>query len=236
MEAAAKSNVETHIRGLYAITPDWPDSGTLEAMLQEAFNAGVRLLQYRRKTKSDSLQRFEAERYCQMAKAAGARLIVNDDLALAQFVGAHGVHWGREDVPLVTMAEKIRATKLAQGDAFIIGISCYDDFLLAEAAIAAGADYVAFGSMFASPTKPNASSASLDLIRRAKRAFEAPIVAIGGITVDNAASAIDAGADSLAVISGIFAKDSNDEFKGITARVKRFSTLFENDHRHDSPI
>ncbi len=236
MGAAANLVVDRRIHGLYAITPGEPDSAALDAMLEEAFGAGVRLLQYRRKTRHESDRRIEAARYCQMAEAAGARLIVNDDLALAQAVGAAGVHWGRDDMSLLTLAEKIRTTKVAQGDAFIIGISCYDDFLLAEAVIAAGADYVAFGSVFASATKSHAPSASLDLIRRAKQAFDTPIVAIGGITVDNAACAIDAGADSLAVISGIFSPDSRDASVGITARVKRFSILFENDHRHASPI
>ncbi len=233
---ASNRVTNARIQGLYAITPDEPDSNTLNAMLEEAFSAGVRLLQYRRKSCLENVQRREAAHCRQMAKLAGAIMIVNDDLSLAQFVRADGVHWGRHDVPLATLTGRIRAAKNAQGEAFIIGISCYGDFSMAEAAVAAGADYIAFGSVFPSVTKPNAQSASVDLIRRAKDTLGVPVVAIGGITVDNAPRVIEAGADSLAVISGIFSMGSVSASDTITTRVKRFSTLFENEHRYASPI
>ncbi|MEI6736849.1 MAG: thiamine phosphate synthase [Pseudomonadota bacterium] len=223
--------MKTRIRGLYAITPDTDDERILEVKLSKAFQGGVRLLQYRRKTQANVVQTQEARLYRQLAHAAGATFIVNDNLALAQAIHADGVHWGQDDVPLESLAERIHIAKkeAIQGDHFIVGISCYNNFARAQAAVAAGADYVAFGSLFASKTKPDAAIANLDLIRKAKAAFDIPIVAIGGITRDNAASVVEAGADALAVITAIFSTLSGAEIDDTSARVKTFSPFFEND-------
>lgn len=210
------------VRGLYAITPDADSTKTLKPKLDEAFQAGVRLLQYRRKRLSFDEQLAEASEFCDMAHRAGATFIVNDNLELAHAIGADGVHWGREDADLADLGAKIQAAKAKNPD-FIVGISCYNDFARAEMANAKHADYLAFGAIFASNTKPDAVFANLDLIRRAKAAFPIPIVAIGGITRDNAADVVNAGADAIAVISDLFSVTAAD----IPARVASFQSLFE---------
>jgi thiamine-phosphate pyrophosphorylase len=128
----------------------------------------------------------------------GALLIVNDHPAIARAVGADGAHVGREDPPVT----EARATL---GPEAIIGASCYGDAARAVAAEQAGADYVAFGTPFPSPTKPKRTDISLGIFREVKRQVKVPVFAIGGITVDNARQVIDAGADGIAVVSGVFA-------------------------------
>ncbi len=226
------------IRGLYAITPETDARNILESKLREAFQAGVRLLQYRRKTQSVNVQTKEARQYCRLAHAAGAIFIVNDNIELAHEVHADGVHWGRDDVPFDSLAERIYGAKknAAQGNDFIVGVSCYNDFARAAAAVAAGADYIAFGSIFSSSTKPSAVFANLDLIRQAKTVFQIPVVAIGGITQVNAAIVIEAGADALAVISAIFSDRSDAENDNTAARVKALSSFFGNDKLHAKSV
>jgi thiamine-phosphate pyrophosphorylase len=140
-------------------------------------------------------------------------LIVNDSVALAREVAADGVHLGRED-------GDVAAARRALGPAAVIGVSCYDELQRARDARAAGADYVAFGSFFPSPTKPGAVRASLDLLRQARRELDLALVAIGGIGAQNAAGLIDAGADALAVVSALF--DATD----VEAQARRISRLF----------
>lgn len=174
------------LRGLYAITPDGP--GLLDKV-QRALEGGISLLQYRRK---EQASRDEARELLALARRHGVPFIVNDDLELALAIGADGVHLGRDDGELAAARSKL-AGKL-------LGASCYNRPELARAAIAAGADYVAFGSVFASPTKPAAVRAPLSLFND----FPVPRCAIGGITLQNAPQVISAGADMLAVISDLF--------------------------------
>ena len=193
------------LRGLYAITPEGPD---LEAKVRAALAGGVALLQYRRKHGDAA----EARRVAALAREFAVPLIVNDDVALALDIGAAGAHLGREDGDL-------RAARARLG-ARLLGASCYDQLSLARAAVAAGADYVAFGSVFPSPTKPHAARAPLPLFREA-RALGVPLAAIGGITLDNAPALIAAGADLLAVISDLF------EARDIRARARQYGELFQ---------
>lgn len=185
------------ISGLYAITPDLIDTALLLAKVDQALAHGARILQYRNKLADIALQREQALALRALTSARGACLIINDDLALAQAVGADGAHLGGEDGDLA----QARAA-LPQG--MLLGASCYNDLALARAAIAAGADYVAFGAVFPSGTKPLARRASLELIATARSELSVPIVAIGGITLHNAAEVIAAGADSVAVIAALF--------------------------------
>ncbi len=212
------------IRGLYVITPEHVDGIQLDLMVGEALQAGVRLIQYRRKSTAPKAQVVEAGRLCRLTKAAGAIFIVNDDLELAITIGADGVHWGRDDVPLEQLCEKILLAKKKNGEQFIVGVSCYGDLPRAQIAVAAGADYIAFGSMFVSQTKPNAVATGLQVIVDANALFNVPIVAIGGITRSNANSIIQAGANALAVITGVFPQDVGAD--SITTRVKEFNQLF----------
>ena len=126
-----------------------------------------------------------------------ALLIINDDVALAATCNADGVHIGRHDGGL-------REARARLGAEAIIGVSCYNQFELARQAVEAGADYVAFGRFFPSRTKPDAVPASLDLLHQARQELDIPVVAIGGITAATAAPLLEAGADMLAVVEGLF--------------------------------
>ena len=192
------------LRGLYAVTPEGPD---LERKVRLALEGGVALLQYRRKTRD----RAQAAVVVCMAREHGVPVIINDDLELALELGADGAHLGRDDGDL-------RAARVKLG-VRILGASCYNDLALARGAVSAGADYVAFGSVFASPTKPAAVRAPLELFGKA-RALGVPLAAIGGITLANAPQLIAAGADLLAVISDLF------EAPDIRSRARDYGKLF----------
>jgi thiamine-phosphate pyrophosphorylase len=190
------------LRGLYAITPEEP---ALVDKVRAALDGGIALLQYRRKRRD--LQ--EAREIAALAGRYGVPLIVNDDVELALELGAQGVHLGRDDGDLGVARRRLPGR--------ILGASCYNDAELARRAIGAGADYVAFGSVFASPTKPAAVRAPLALFATA---LEVPLCAIGGITVHNAPQVLEAGADLLAVVSDLF--DAPD----IAARAAQYRRLF----------
>ena len=192
------------LRGLYAITPEGPG---LEAKVRAALEGGVALLQYRRKNGAPR----EAQRIAALARDFGVPLIVNDDVALALALDAAGVHLGREDGDLREARRRLGGR--------ILGASCYDEAARARAAAAAGADYLAFGSVFPSPTKPHAVRAPLSLFAQAK-SLGVPLAAIGGVTLANAPQLVAAGADLLAVISDLF--DAPD----IRARAREYGKLF----------
>src|SRR5205823_3396095 len=175
------------------------------AKVAAALEGGAAAIQYRHKHASHSVRETQAFALARLHAARGALYIVNDDPALAANVGADGVHIGEDDASIVSARELL-------GPERIIGVSCYNDFVRAQAAVHAGADYVAFGSFFASPTKPDARRADIALLQRA-RALDVPIVAIGGIDADNARVVIDAGADAVAVIHAVFAHDQPADVK-----------------------
>jgi len=181
-------------RGLYAIS-DGPRPDLLAAV-EAALRGGAALLQYRDKTADSARRAFEARALRELCARHEVPFIVNDDVDLALAVGADGVHLGEDD-------GDIAAARARLGAEAIIGVSCYDSLARARQLAAAGADYLAFGAFFASPTKPNARRATPDLLRAAKP-LDLPLVAIGGITPDNAPALVEAGADFLAVISGVF--------------------------------
>jgi thiamine-phosphate pyrophosphorylase len=187
------------LRGLYAVTPDMADTAQLLARVGAALSGGARAIQYRNKSASPTLRSAQAAALATVvARAAHPALyIVNDDAALAAAVEADGVHLGEDDGALA-------AARRVVGPERLIGVSCYNNFDLARDAVAAGADYVAFGSFFASSVKPGARRAEVALLLRAK-ALGVPVVAIGGITASNAAAIFAAGADAAAVISDVFA-------------------------------
>ena len=184
------------LAGLYAVTPDIADTAILVARVEAALAGGASAIQYRNKTADAALRRVQAEALARVHAVRGGLYIVNDDAALAAAVGADGVHLGEDDGSLAAAREIL-------GPESIIGISCYDQFELAEAAVATGADYVAFGSFFPSSVKPDARRAGLALLERAT-SLGVPVVAIGGITADNAGELMRAGAHAVAVISAVF--------------------------------
>lgn len=184
-------------RGLYLVTPDCRDTGDLLAQLQDALGGHPALVQYRNKIAGADARREQAAAAAALAHAAGALFIVNDSVELALDVAADGVHVGRDD-------GDVAAVRAAIGPNRILGVSCYDEWARAEQAVAAGADYIAFGAMFASSVKPEAVQAPLELVRRARAELGVPVCCIGGITLDNAPELVEAGADMLAVISDVF--------------------------------
>lgn len=189
---------DPRLRGLYLVTPDWLDTARLCTAVAAALGGRPALLQYRNKLADAATRREQAARLLTLCRSAGVPLIVNDSVELALEVGADGVHIGAED----GAPADVRA---ALGSDRLLGVSCYADLSQAKAARNAGADYVAFGALFPSPTKPVAPPAPLALLTRARAELDCPLAGIGGITLDNAAMAVAAGADLLAVISDVFA-------------------------------
>lgn len=197
------------MRGLYAITPDLADTAALLGKVERALKAGVALLQYRNKIISKDKRLLQARELAPLARGYGVPLIVNDDVEIALSVGANGVHLGKDDGDLAAARAKLSGK--------ILGASCYADLDSAKAAIRAGANYVAFGSVFPSPTKPDAVRAPLSLFQSN---LGVPLCAIGGITLRNAPQLIAAGADLLAVISDLF------EAPDIAQRAAEYRKLF----------
>jgi thiamine-phosphate pyrophosphorylase len=201
------------ISGLYAVTPDEQDTDRLATQVQQALNGGARLVQYRNKGADTPMRYAQSLGLLALCRPHHVPLIINDHLDIALTIEADGVHLGAEDGDLV-------AARRALGPGRILGASCYDRYDLALKARDEGADYVAFGAAFASPTKPNAVRASLELYARAKAELGIPVVAIGGITTANAHWLVEAGVDAVAVITDLF--NATD----IAATARRFSQLF----------
>ena len=185
------------LAGLYAITPDEARTDILVRKVGEALRGGASALQYRNKTAGPELRRAQGRALAALCRAAGAIFIVNDDLELALELDAGGVHLGAADGDLADARRRL-------GQAKLLGASCYNRIELAEAAAQAGADYLAFGSVFDSGTKPGAARAPLEIFAQARRSIKLPLVAIGGITLENAPPLFAAGADAIAVISAVF--------------------------------
>ena len=183
--------------GLYAITPDGLHGRELLEEAGAALRGGARILQYRDKSTDRSRRLADARALAGLCKTHEALLIINDDLELCQASGAQGVHLGEDDATLDEARARLGAD-------IIIGISCYDNLGRARRAAAAGADYLAFGAVFPSSTKPNARKAGLALLRQARAELSLPLVAIGGITPENAPSVIETGVDMVAMIQGLF--------------------------------
>lgn len=201
--------------GVYLLTPDADatDFKRVLAICDAALDAGVSVFQYRNKRADPATRSAQARQLVALAHRGGALVIVNDDVDLALESGADGVHLGRDDGDLA----RARARLPHQ----LLGASCYDQWGRAEHAIAAGADAVAFGSVFVSPTKPAAVRAPLALVTKARRAWPATrIVAIGGIGVDNIAAVAEAGAHAAALMSAVF--DSTDPAQAARALVQQF--------------
>jgi thiamine-phosphate pyrophosphorylase len=206
---------ESLLEGLYVLTDNLltpPD--TIEQQVKQAIEGGSKVIQFRDKTRDSESRLEQAQRLQKLCSQHNALLIINDDIQLAAEVNADGVHLGKEDENLQRAREKL-------GPKAIIGISCYNQLEPAIQAEQEGADYVAFGSFFASSIKPEAVKATPDLLETARSQLQIPIVAIGGITPGNAQTLIDAGADMLAVISAVFAQDD------IRKAAQKFSNLFQ---------
>ena len=184
-------------RGIYAVTPEHRSGAELTAAVASAVEHGVRAVQYRDKSADLERRRRDAEALLEVCRARNVPLIINDDVDLALAAGADGVHLGRDDEALADARSRL-------GDDTIIGVSCYDEPDRALAAARNGADYVAFGSFFPSVTKPGAVRATAGLVAAVRPRIGVPIVAIGGITPENAPPLLECGVDLLAIVNAIF--------------------------------
>jgi len=201
------------ISGLYAITPECASTAVLVRKVAAALAGGVKVIQYRQKNQFADVQVSQAHELRKLCSTQNALLIINDNIELAIMVDAAGVHLGRNDMGLMEARGLL-------GEQKIIGISCYDQMQLAEIAASGGADYIAFGAFFSSAVKPDAVRADRAMIHAAKKKFNLPIVAIGGISLQNAPTLLSAGADAVAVISDLF------NAPDITAQAFAFQQLF----------
>lgn len=210
------------IRGLYAVTPDEENTDVLLAKVEAALRGGINVLQYRNKRADHKLQTQQARAISPLCRHYRVPFIINDSIKLCLTLDADGVHLGGDDGNLAEARARLGANK-------ILGASCYNRLELALAAEKAGADYAAFGACFASGTKPGAPVAPLQLFAQAKQLISIPLVAIGGITVENAPQVIAAGADAIAVVGALF---NHQDENGLSAeeavedRARQFSQLF----------
>jgi thiamine-phosphate pyrophosphorylase len=191
--------------GLYGVTPDWDDLARLEEAVRAAARGGMRALQWRHKTCPENNKHRFASRLRDVCAELGVVFIINDHWRLALDCQADGVHLGRDDEHPQVVRDQV-------GDGLIIGTSCYGDLARATSMLALDVDYIAFGAMFTSGTKPHAPGAPLSVLTEAQalvlaRKPSVRVVAIGGITAQNAGSVVAAGAQSLAVVGGLFLAD-----------------------------
>ncbi len=209
------------VSGLYAVTPDSADTPALLAKVEAALASGVRLLQYRNKAASAAVRMIQGRALLALCREYRVPLVINDHLDLVLALDADGLHLGSDDGSLVEARSRL-------GNGKILGASCYRRLENALDAQEAGVDYVAFGGFFPSTIKPSAVRAPLGLLVEAKQRLSVPVVAIGGITLDNAPQLIAAGADAVAVISALF------EGADIRHTARRFSALFSS--RNQAPV
>jgi thiamine-phosphate pyrophosphorylase len=201
------------IKGLYAITPDSADLNTLVQKTQWAIEGGAFMVQYRSKILNRDVKMQQCAAILRLCRQYEIPCIVNDDVDMCRILEADGVHLGEKD-------DNIAEVRRILGEDAIIGSSCYDQLNRAKSAQKEGASYVAFGAMFPTSTKPHAPRATLALLKEAKREIQIPIVAIGGITVNNAHDVIKTGIDAIAVITSLY------EAKTIKETAETFVKMF----------
>lgn len=209
-----------NLTGLYGITDAelMPDTETLLRKVEKSLKGGARVIQYRDKSSDLKKRVQQASALNTLCKAYKIPLLINDDAGLAAGIGAAGVHLGQSDGAIAEARDML-------GENAIIGVTCHDSLQLAQQAQAEGVDYVAFGAFFPSKTKPNAKPAPMSLLQQVKAEVDLPIVAIGGISVDNAQQIISAGADMVAVIHALYAQND------IQATAAQFHQLFTESER-----
>ncbi|TCB59061.1 thiamine phosphate synthase [Acinetobacter terrae] len=203
------------MRGLYLITNDDPLEVLLAKLEGAMANGGIAVLQYRRKKVAKEDQIYEIEYMKAMCAEYRVPFVINDDLEMAVKYGV-GVHLGQGDGSIVDAV-----ARLPQG--VLIGRSCNNSIELAEQAIADGANYVAFGAIYATDSKPEAGNIGLETLKIAKEKLNVPLCAIGGLTVENSNEVIESGADYCAVISDILGLPMH----AIPERLDEWSALFQ---------
>ncbi|MES2832503.1 MAG: thiamine phosphate synthase [Pseudomonadota bacterium] len=187
-------------RGLYLVTPDWNDTERLLAVSEQALAGGAALLQYRHKTAAPALRQAQATALLALCRRFDCLFIVNDHVDLCLAVGADGVHVGGTDAAVASVRAQI-------GPNLILGASCYGDLALAQAAHLGGASYVAYGGFYPSRVKQYPVTTPVSIIASSQAEVPLPVVVIGGMTPENSAPLVAAGADMVAAISSVFSAD-----------------------------
>lgn len=203
------------MRGLYLITNDDPTEVLLAKLEGVMANGGIAVLQYRRKKVAKADQLYEIEYMKAMCAEYGVPFVINDDLEMAVKYGV-GVHLGQDDGSIVEAV-----ARLPQG--VLIGRSCNNSLELAAQAVRDGANYVAFGAIYATDSKPEAGNIGLETLKLAQEKLNVPLCAIGGLTVENSKVVIESGADYCAVISDILGLP----MYAIPERLDEWSALFQ---------
>lgn len=202
------------MKGLYVITSEeHVASGSLPEVVEKALIGGASVVQFRDKRPARSPVDDQLMEIHGLCRDYGALMIVNDDVELARSVNADGVHLGRDDMKLAHAREYLRGNK-------VIGVSCYNDTERVGSMIQSGADYIALGSFYSSSTKPGATPVTIDTLKHVRQMTNLPLVAIGGITAENGGALVEAGADMLAVVNGVFGHPD------ITGAARNLSALF----------
>ena len=202
------------IKGLYAVTPEEKDLFVLSSQVESCIKGGARLIQYRSKTLSKIEQNKQARKIKMVCDYYKVPLIINDDIELCRILDADGVHLGEND-------DSLEKARLILGPSKIIGVSCYNSIDRIKKAVDKGATYIALGACFPTITKPNAPTASLDLIALVLKKFKIPVVAIGGINLENIELLINEGINCVAVINSLF------KTKDIEGMARQFSSLIK---------
>ena len=196
----AKKAEKFSLKGLYLVTPDWDDTQRLLSVSEAALAGGANLLQYRHKTASPALRLEQATALLALCRRFDCPLIINDHVALCLAIGADGVHVGGTDAAVTTVRSQI-------GQDLILGASCYGDLALAQSAYESGASYVAYGGFYASRVKKYPVTTSATIIALSQVTIPLPVAVIGGMTPENSAALITAGADMVAAISSVYLVD-----------------------------
>ena len=202
------------IKGLYAVTPEEKDLFVLSSQVESCIKGGARLIQYRSKTLSKIEQNKQARKIKMVCDYYKVPLIINDDIELCRILDADGVHLGEND-------DSLEKARLILGPSKIIGVSCYNSIDRVKKAVDKSATYIALGACFPTITKPNAPTASLDLIALVLKKFKIPVVAIGGINLENIELLINEGINCVAVINSLF------KTKDIEGMARQFSSLIK---------
>jgi len=204
------------IKGLYAVTPDEMDLFTLSSKVEACIKGGARLIQYRSKTLSKTEQNKQAIEIKIVCDYYKVPLIINDNIELCRILDADGVHLGEND-------DSLEKARLVLGPSKIIGVSCYNSIDRVKKAVDKGATYIALGACFPTITKPSAPTASLELIALVLKNFKIPVVAIGGINLENIDLLINEGVNCVAMINSLF------KVKDIEGTARKFSSLIKNE-------
>jgi len=204
------------IKGLYAVTPEQTDLFLLISQVESCIKGGARLIQYRCKKLSKIEQSKQARKIKIVCDYYKVPLIINDDIELCRILDADGVHLGKND-------DSLEKARLVLGPSKIIGVSCYNSIDRVKKAVDKGATYIALGACFPTITKPNAPTASLDLIALVLKEFKIPVVAIGGITLENVEFLTKEGVSCIALINSLFKEND------IEGTARQFSSLMKNE-------